>query len=193
MAKGFENEKSAKVQKSKPKKAKKGKKKISEIVEENEDDNVFRIAKESKFVPDREINEGDIRSDDEISKKMGVQSADKKRRYIPDAQITMEQRKESNFNVLDSIPTEMQGNIEKFLSLGAAVCLLFFISCGISLGFEAYAVASKNPMPKNIDNIVVNYLEPAFTPSLFVLLAFSSLLGVFKVSQLGKSGVNYKE
>lgn len=44
-----------------------------------------------------------------------------------------------------------------------------------------------------IDNLIVNILEPAFTPSLLVTLGLSSLLGIFKIGQLGRAGINYKE
>ena len=44
-----------------------------------------------------------------------------------------------------------------------------------------------------LDNVIVNVLEPSFTPSLIVTLTLSSLLGAFKLGQLGRAGVNYKE
>jgi hypothetical protein len=44
-----------------------------------------------------------------------------------------------------------------------------------------------------VDEFIVNVLEPAFTPSLLVTLGFSSVLGIFKLGQLGRAGVNYKE
>ena len=44
-----------------------------------------------------------------------------------------------------------------------------------------------------VDKLITEVLEPAFTPSLIVTLAFSSVLGIFKLGQLGRAGVNYKE
>jgi hypothetical protein len=44
-----------------------------------------------------------------------------------------------------------------------------------------------------IDQLIVNILEPAFTPSLLVTLGLSSVLGIFKIGQMQRSGVDYRE
>ncbi|KAG5187746.1 hypothetical protein JKP88DRAFT_267776 [Tribonema minus] len=131
---------------------------------------------------------------DEILAQMGVQGVrrDKRGAYIPPGQQEAE-KKEIMVTMFDVIPVELQGGIEKFLITGIACCLTFFLASGIALGLEAYAVTTKVPLPDNVDQFIVSTLEPAFTPSLLVTLGFSSVLGIFKLGQLGRAGVNYRE
>lgn len=91
------------------------------------------------------------------------------------------------------IPAPIQIFIDRFLKAGVAVSTGAFVLAGLAITVEAWAAASKQPLPSNIDSLIVNYVEPNFTPGLLVLLGFSVSLGVFTAAQLGSESANYRE
>mmetsp|Transcript_11330 Transcript_11330/g.16712 ORF Transcript_11330/g.16712 Transcript_11330/m.16712 type:complete len:253 (-) Transcript_11330:75-833(-) len=98
------------------------------------------------------------------------------------------------YKLIDFIPIPWQNNIELALIGGLSLGLIFIIAAGIGIGLEAFAVVQKTPLPENMDNIIVNVIEPAFTPALGVFLVFSIILGTFKVAQFdSRSDVVYTE
>lgn len=100
---------------------------------------------------------------------------------------------QKDFDLIAMIPGPVQIFIDRFLKLGVGICTLLFISAGIGITAEAWSKASNNPLPEDIDNFIVNVVEPNFTPGLLVLLAFSVSLGGFAALQLGSAGAQYKE
>jgi hypothetical protein len=61
------------------------------------------------------------------------------------------------------IPLQFQGAVESILIFSTGALLLLFILCGVAITWEAYAVASKNPLPDSIA-LGVSIIGPKFTP-----------------------------
>mmetsp|Transcript_11759 Transcript_11759/g.23393 ORF Transcript_11759/g.23393 Transcript_11759/m.23393 type:complete len:251 (-) Transcript_11759:29-781(-) len=91
------------------------------------------------------------------------------------------------------IPAPVQIFIDRFLKAGVAVSTSLFVLAGVAITAEAWAAASKSPLPANVDSFIVDIVEPNFTPGLLVLLGFSVSLGVFTAAQLGSDSANYRE
>jgi hypothetical protein len=78
--------------------------------------------------------------------------------------------------------------------VGPGSMLLSFVSNSCSLSFRrAWSKTSNQPLPENIDQFIVNIIEPNFTTGLLVLLSFSVCLGAFAAAQLGSSAASYTE
>lgn len=101
--------------------------------------------------------------------------------------------KGKDFDIMSIIPAPILIAIDRFLKLGTAVCTISFVLAGGFITIEAWSKVSDSPLPDNLDNFIVNTVEPAFTPGLFVLLGFSVSLGAFAALQLGSQGSTYKE
>ncbi|CAM9770141.1 unnamed protein product [Chrysoparadoxa australica] len=93
----------------------------------------------------------------------------------------------------DIVPMEVQGVIEKVLVAAFTLSMSSFVIVGLAIFVEAYAKSTNNPLPDNIDKIIAETLEPAFTPGLGVVFFCSSLLGVFKLGQINNSAAAYRE
>ncbi|CAM9658507.1 unnamed protein product [Ascophyllum nodosum] len=98
-----------------------------------------------------------------------------------------------NSSVLDVVPEETQILIERFLIGGFGLCLLVLIGCGIAIAAEAYFLSTEGKLPPDLDNFVVQTIQPSFTPSLVATFGFSSAWGLLKLGQMGQEGVVYKE
>mmetsp|Transcript_2652 Transcript_2652/g.4237 ORF Transcript_2652/g.4237 Transcript_2652/m.4237 type:complete len:120 (-) Transcript_2652:122-481(-) len=114
----------------------------------------------------------------------------KQRKKLPSVVTT---EPEEAFNLLSRIPPEVQLGIERLLLAAIAVLLLAFVTIGIAITFEAFAVSSNQPLPEDTRHIIVDIMEPAFTPILLVGLACSITLGGLKALQLSSGDVQYKE
>ena len=68
-----------------------------------------------------------------------------------------------------------------------------FVLAGFGITAEAWSVATSNTLPDNVDQFIVNVIEPNFTYGLLVLLGFSVSLGIFATAQLGSGSSFYKE
>ena len=98
-----------------------------------------------------------------------------------------------DFDIMSILPAPVLIAIDRFLKLGTAVCTVAFVTAGILITAEAGSKALESPLPENLDQFIVNTVEPNFTPGLFVLLGFSVSLGIFAALQLGSQGSTYKE
>jgi len=98
-----------------------------------------------------------------------------------------------DFDIMSVLPAPVLIAIDRFLKFGTAVCTVAFVSAGVLITAEAGSKALDSPLPENLDNFIVNTVEPNFTPGLLVLLAFSISLGIFAALQLGSQGSTYKE
>eukprot|EP00547_Thalassionema_nitzschioides_P007926 CAMPEP_0194198900 /NCGR_PEP_ID=MMETSP0156-20130528/116_1 /TAXON_ID=33649 /ORGANISM="Thalassionema nitzschioides, Strain L26-B" /LENGTH=215 /DNA_ID=CAMNT_0038923729 /DNA_START=150 /DNA_END=797 /DNA_ORIENTATION=+ len=98
-----------------------------------------------------------------------------------------------DFDIISVIPAPLLTAIDRFLKAGLAITTLLFIAAGGAITAEAWSKASKSPLPGDIDQFIVNIVEPNFTPCLLVLLGFSVSLGIFAALQLGSSGSQYRE
>mmetsp|Transcript_41092 Transcript_41092/g.60307 ORF Transcript_41092/g.60307 Transcript_41092/m.60307 type:complete len:245 (-) Transcript_41092:331-1065(-) len=91
------------------------------------------------------------------------------------------------------IPEPIIVFIDGFLKIGLSICVILFGLAGVAITVEAWSNVSDTKLPENIDNIIVNIIEPNFTPGLLVLLGFSVSLGLFATAQLGSGSSQYTE
>uniref|UniRef100_A0A7S4SRY9 Uncharacterized protein n=1 Tax=Ditylum brightwellii TaxID=49249 RepID=A0A7S4SRY9_9STRA len=91
------------------------------------------------------------------------------------------------------IPAPVLKFIDSFLKIGLGITTVGFVLAGFGITIEAWAKATGNTLPENVDNFIVTVVEPNFTPALGVLLGFSISLGIFASAQLGSSSSQYQE
>ena len=96
---------------------------------------------------------------------------------------------------LSKIPKAGQELLERFFGGGAIVFGTAFILSGIAVAVEAVCKVTGNPLPTVIDEALVQYVEPAMTPSILILFFFSISLGLLKQLQMSseQGGVLYTE
>lgn len=96
--------------------------------------------------------------------------------------------------ILSRVPVETQNNIERVLVGCAGLSLLFFISSGIAVCAESFALIYKWSLPPSLTG-VLSVLTPALSPALGVTLLCSVTLGLFKQAQFsgGAEGIVYRE
>jgi len=98
-------------------------------------------------------------------------------------------------DVLSRIPQKGQVLLEQFFGGGAIIFGSAFLLSGIAVAVEAVCKITGNALPTAVDEALVQYVEPALTPSILILFFFSISLGVLKQLQLGNesAGVLYSE
>ena len=124
---------------------------------------------------------------------MGVQSVEDDPNYVPGIGLRAEPGKEVMVTVFDVIPEGLQVGFEKAIIAVGLFLLAFIVVDGFAIAYEAYGIATKNPIPPEQDKFIVETLQPAFTPAMLSLLGCSSVLGIFKMGQMQRAGVQYKE
>ena len=105
----------------------------------------------------------------------------------------VKQMKDDEFDILMVIPPPVIKGIDAFLKIGLSVTTVAFVLAGFGITAEAWSVATSNTLPDNVDQFIVNVIEPNFTYGLLVLLGFSVSLGIFATAQLGSGSSFYKE
>jgi len=98
-----------------------------------------------------------------------------------------------DFDLMQILPAPLLIAIDRFLKVGVAICTVLFVLAGILITVEAYSKTSGTSLPEDLDNFIVNTVEPNFTPGLGVLLGFSVSLGAFAAAQLSSASSNYRE
>ena len=98
-----------------------------------------------------------------------------------------------SLDLINLVPDAAQSAIDRVLVLMVGLSLAVFVSGGVAITIEAFAVASKQALPPSLDAFIVNIVEPAFTPSVGVFFFFSISLGLFKGAQLSREDANYAE
>ena len=98
-----------------------------------------------------------------------------------------------DFDLIAALPEPLVIFIDRFLKIGVTISTLLFVAAGIGITLEAWSATSGDPLPEDIDNFIVNTVEPNFTPGLLVLLTFSISLGLFASAQLGSEASVYSE
>jgi len=101
--------------------------------------------------------------------------------------------KDDEFDIFMVIPPPIIKAIDLFLKTGLTISTILFVLAGCGICFEAWAVSTNSVLPDNIDQFVVNVIEPNFTTGLLVLLGFSISLGIFATAQLGSGSSQYQE
>ena len=81
---------------------------------------------------------------------------------------------------LASIPVAGQELLEKFFGTGALVFGGIFIAAGVGVSLEATCKILDYKLPVFLAEAIVQYVEPALTPSILILFGFSISLGLLK-------------
>ena len=100
---------------------------------------------------------------------------------------------DDEFDIFQFLPPSLLKTIDLFLKTGLGISTVLFILSGVGITAEAWTVATGNTLPENVDQFIVNVIEPNFTYGLLVLLGFSVSLGIFATAQLGSGSSVYKE
>lgn len=79
---------------------------------------------------------------------------------------------------------------ERVVVIALGVLLTVFLVIGLGISSEAFFKASGKEVPENIDAFLLS-LEQAFTPTVIVFLALSSVFGLYKQSQLSSGATSY--
>lgn len=96
--------------------------------------------------------------------------------------------------VLAKIPDSVQERVDGFLITGTFIALFIVVSCGIGISLGAFKVVFPAiVIPPEIEDLALNILDPAFTPSVLVFFAFSITLGIFKYAQISSDRTVYRE
>ena len=144
----------------------------------------------------------DERNKEILKQQFGLRSFEEKQSDIKAAEKMVEQRekfqkikqmKDEEFDIFMVLPPPLVKAIDLFLKTGLTITTVLFVLAGVGITAEAWSVATGNNLPENVDDFIVNVIEPNFTPGLLVLLAFSVSLGVFATAQLGSGSSTYKE
>jgi hypothetical protein len=98
-----------------------------------------------------------------------------------------------DLDLFQLIPAPLLIIIDRFLKIGLALTTVTFVAAGGGITLEAWSVATNHPLSANIDQFIVQVIEPNFTYGLLVLLGFSISLGIFATAQLGSGGSQYSE
>ena len=97
-------------------------------------------------------------------------------------------------SVLEKIPAKTQMQIDNILVVITFSALLFVLLSGIGISISATKLVYPSlEINEQLDQIITNFLSPAFTPALGFLLLCSSTFGLFKFAQISSSQTVYKE
>ncbi len=144
----------------------------------------------------------DQRNKEILKQQLGLRSYEEQQGDIREAERMAEnqkrmtqikQMKDDEFDIFMVIPPPIIMGIDAFLKTGLTVTTIAFVLAGFGITAEAWAVATNNNLPENVDQFIVNVIEPNFTTGLLVLLGFSISLGIFATAQLGSGSSIYKE
>ena len=105
----------------------------------------------------------------------------------------IKEMKDEEFDIFAVVPPGVLKGIDLFLKTGLTITTTAFVLAGFAITAEAWSVATNNELPPDVDQFIVNIVEPNFTTGLFVLLGFSISLGIFASVQLGSSASIYSE
>ncbi|CDF38853.1 unnamed protein product [Chondrus crispus] len=79
---------------------------------------------------------------------------------------------------------------ERVLVVALGTMLIAFLASGLAISSEAFFKASGKEIPDNVEAVLLS-LEQAFTPTLLIFLALSSVFGLYKQSQLSSGASSY--
>ena len=109
------------------------------------------------------------------------------------AELKKKAELDEDIDIIAMIPGPVLKGLDTFLKAGVAFSGSVFILAGVGITAEAWSKASGQALPENIDNFIVNTVEPNFTPGLLVVLGFSISLGLLSAASLGSEGAQYRE
>jgi len=98
------------------------------------------------------------------------------------------------FSTISKIDPKQQQKLDNVLLTGAFGSLAFVVLCGIGISLGAFNIVFKDfELSPEIDSLIKNILDPAFTPALGVFFFFSITYGLFKFAQLSSEQTVYRE
>ena len=109
------------------------------------------------------------------------------------AELKKKAELDQDIDIIAMIPAPVLKGLDTFLKAGVAISGSLFILAGFGITAEAWSKASGQALPEDIDNFIVNVVEPYFTPGLLVVLGFSVSLGVLAAASLGSEGAQYRQ
>ena len=109
---------------------------------------------------------------DDVLKRAGIAQTDQAARAAEAARGPQ--------SPLSKIPVAGQELLEKFFGGGAIIFGSAFILAGIAVAVEACCKVAGVTLPTAVDEVIIQYVEPALTPSILILFGFSISLGVLK-------------
>lgn len=83
--------------------------------------------------------------------------------------------------------------MEKGVFVALVAIFTAFLASGLAISSLAAFKATNTPVPDGWDDFLTNNIEGAFTPSLVVFFALSSVYGLYKQAQLNAGFTGYKE
>lgn len=128
--------------------------------------------------------------------RQGGLKAEEKRKEARERQRQLEKMAavdDGSLDIFSVLPPSLINAVDLFLKAGLTVSVVAFVGAGFAIAYEAWGKATGNPLPPDVDEFIVNTVEPNFTPGLLVLLGFSVSLGVFAAAQLGSTSSRYQE
>ena len=132
---------------------------------------------------------------DAIFRKYGMDdevTADKKRAEAQKVEDPLQRPFGSE--VMAGIPAKTQLQYENVLMTGAFGSLAFCVLCGIGISLGAFKLVFPDiDVPSQVEELIKNVLDPAFTPSIFIFFFFSITLGIFKFAQISSEATVYRE
>lgn len=130
---------------------------------------------------------------DAIFSKYGISDRSATKKAKPEKKVAPGDRPFGEA-VLEKIPPRTQMQIDNILVTMTFSALAFTLLCGVAISATATRVVFPQfAISSEIDQIITNFLTPAFTPSLIFLLLCSSTFGLFKFAQISSSQTVYKE
>ena len=124
---------------------------------------------------------GDKDAGDAIFEKYGIDSSGRTTKVVTEPE-------EPAFEPLKAVPPGVQVGLEKLLIGGMLSCLAVFIVIGGFITVDAFYAAKQEALDPGLKSLIVDTLEPKFTPTLIAGFACSILLGGLKTLQLTSDG-----
>lgn len=147
----------------------------------------------------QEDGDGDVNS---IFRKYGMTAesnaelkvaADAKRKREEAKQVPIDERPFGQ-EIMAGLDAKQQESIDKTLVTLAFGSLAFCIASGLGIATTAIKVVFPDfQLNSNLDALISNVLDPAFTPALGVFFLFSISYGLWKFAQISSTATVYRE
>lgn len=134
---------------------------------------------------------------DEIAQQYGVQvprkGSDLDRQYTSTSREKDPGPEPTLYRMLaSSVGVSTLDKLETAVYILLGFLLFAFLGTGLAIASEAFFAASKADIPSALDSIAVTGAQ-LFTPMLIIFLVLSSMLGLYKQSQLNSGAAQYDE
>ncbi|PXF48535.1 hypothetical protein BWQ96_01704 [Gracilariopsis chorda] len=128
---------------------------------------------------------------DKIAERYGVQPPKPgdqlDRKYT---KVKPEEPKTMYQSLAGAVGVETLNLVEQGLYVALGGLLTFLITCGLLISSEAFYKATGKDIPESLDAFT-SMVQGYFTPALVIFLVLSSVLGIYKQSQLESGASSY--